>query len=49
MEKREKIIRVLLTEEEWRDIVKAAREAAMPLAVYVRVAAVASARTKKTD
>jgi hypothetical protein len=44
VKKREKICRVLLTTQEQRDLKAAAERAGMPLAVYVRHAALALAR-----
>jgi hypothetical protein len=46
MNKRAKIVRVLLTEQEKNELQEAADRAAMPLAVYVRAAALALARSK---
>jgi len=44
MEKREEIIRLVLTKKEKAEIKKAAEKAGMPVAVYVRSAALRAAR-----
>lgn len=43
-EKREEIIRLVLTKKEKAELKTAADRASMPVAVYVRVAALAAAR-----
>lgn len=44
MSNREEIIRLMLTSSEKADIVKAATEAALPVAVWVRMQAIKAAR-----
>lgn len=45
-QRREAIVRVLLTDAEKHELLKAANKASLPLAIYVRTAALEKARAR---